>query len=201
MKQKAEDIETLKEKLLAQKKKLVVGIFLFAGIVFLVTGFYIYDIKQKSDAKQLEYEAYKSYFQQKFSRAGELFVRAYEKNKNITYLINAGYAYCLAKDTQKAIEYLNKVASIGDETFSNLAKFKTAMIYLKNNDKASASKLLKEIVNGDSLVMKDVSLFQLAEISENKEESLKYYEEIINKFPSSPLIESAKSELEKLKSN
>ncbi len=81
MKHKAEDVETLKEKLVAQKKKLVIGVFIFLGIVFLITGFYIYNLKQESDAKELEYEAYKALFQRKFSQAGDLFVKAYEKKE------------------------------------------------------------------------------------------------------------------------
>ncbi|MGB9710682.1 MAG: tetratricopeptide repeat protein [Thermodesulfovibrio sp.] len=200
MKQKVEDVETLKEKLFAQKKKLVIGMFIFLGIAVLIAGFYIYNIKQESDAKELEYEAYKALFQKKFSQAGDLFAKAYEKKKKIIYLLNAGYSYSLAEDQRKAIEYLNKVANSDDESFSNLAKFKIAMIYLKNNEKQQAIKTLKEIVNSRSTVMKDVALFELAKI-DNKEEAKKYYEEIINKFPSSELIGIAKEELQKLQSN
>lgn len=198
MKQKPEDVQTLKEKLFAQKKKLVIGIFVFLGIVFLITGFYVYNLKQETDAKELQYEAYKALLQQKFSQAGDLFIKAYEKKKNITYLINAGYAYSFAGDNKKAIEYLSKVASMNDENFSNLAKFKIAMIYLKDNDRERATKTLKEIIDGKSTVMKDVALFEMAKISDNKDEAKKYYEEIINKFPSSTMVESAKAELQKL---
>jgi len=35
----------------------------------------------------------------------------------------------------------------------------------------------------------------------DKTESQKYYQEIINKFPSSPLVDSAKMELQKLQKN
>lgn len=87
---------------------------------------------------------------------------------------------------------------MNDEAFSNLAKFKIAMIYLKNNDKEQAIKVLKEIVSGKSLVMKDVSLFELAKITENKEEARKYYEEIISKFPDSAIVEEAKEALKNL---
>jgi TolA-binding protein len=38
----------------------------------------------------------------------------------------------------------------------------------------------------------------MAKISDNKDEAKKYYEEIINKFPSSTMVESAKAELQKL---
>ncbi len=198
MKHKTEDVETLKEKLIAQKKKLVIGSFIFLGIVFLVTGFYIYNLKQESDAKELEYEAYKALFQKKFSQAGDLFAKAYKKKKKVIYLMNAGYSYSLAEDSKKAIEYLNKVANMNDEALSNLARFKIAMIYLKNNDKEQAIKFLKEIIDGKSIVMKDAALFELAKITDNREESRKYYEELINKFPSSAMTEQAKAELEKL---
>lgn len=198
MKQKPQDVQILKEKLFAQKKKLVIGIFVFLGMIFLMTGFYIYNLKQETDAKDLEYEAYKAFIQKKFSQAGDLFIRAYEKKKNITYLMNAGYAYSFAGDNNKAIEYLTKVANMDEEIFSNLAKFKIAMIYLKNNDKERATKILKEIINGKSPMMKDVALFEMAKISDNKDEAKKYYEEIINKFSSSIMIESAKAELQKL---
>jgi len=48
--------------------------FLYHRILYL-------PFKQQTDAKQLEYEAYKYYFQQKFSQAGSLFAQAYEKRK------------------------------------------------------------------------------------------------------------------------
>lgn len=198
MKQKPQDVQMFKERLLAQKKKLVIGIFVFLSVIFLMTGFYIYNFKQEADAKDLEYEAYKAYAQKKFSKAGDLFIKAYEKKKNIIYLMNAGYAYSFAGDDKKAIEYLTKVANMDEEILSNLAKFKIAMIYLKNNDKERATKILKEIINGKSPIMKDVALFEMAKISDNKDEAKKYYEEIINKFSHSTMIESAKRELQKL---
>lgn len=102
---------------------------------------------------------------------------------------------------KKAIEYLNKVASMEDENFSNLARFKIAMIYLKNNDKASAIKFLNEILNSKTQTMKDAALFKLAKISDKKEEAQKYYQDLINKFPSSPMVESAKAELQKLETS
>ncbi|MCX7723669.1 MAG: tetratricopeptide repeat protein [Thermodesulfovibrio sp.] len=199
MKQRLEDVETIKEKLITQKKRLVAGVLIFLSIVFLITGFYVYSIKKQSDAEEFEYQAYKALMQHKFSQAGDLFIKAYEKNKNINYLLNAGYAYSFAQDNKKAIDYLSKVANMDDETFSNLARFKLAMIYLKNNDKENATKALKEIINGKSLVIKDIALFEMAKISENKEEAIKYYEEIINKFPTSLMVENAKAELKKLR--
>lgn len=112
--------------------------------------------------------------------------------------MNAGYAYSLAEDSKKAIEYLNKVVGMNDEAFSNLAKFKIAMIYLKNNEKEQSVSILKEIVNGKSSVMKDAALFELAKITDNREDAKKYYEEIIRNFSSSPVAEMAKKELEKI---
>jgi len=89
-----------------------------------------------------------------------------------------------------------------DENFSNLARFKIAMIYIKNNDKASAIKFLNEILNSKTQTMKDVALFKLAKISDKKEEAQKILSRLkFNKFPSSPMVESAKAELQKLETS
>lgn len=203
MRNPPEDIYNLKEKILAHKKRLYVGAIIFLLIVSIIVGFYFYNYKKAREAKYLEYEAYKAFFQQKFPLAGDLFRQAYEKKKNISYLLQAGYAYASAGQTEKAIECLSKIASMDDEAFSNLAKFKMAMIYLKNNEKATAVKTLKEILDGRSATIKDIALYELAKISAetNKTEAQKYFQEIIDKYPSSPLVDYAKTELKKLQTN
>ncbi len=189
--------------MISNKKRLHATGVIFFAIIFVIAGSYIYNHKKAIDARNLEYEAYKAYFQQKFSLAGDLFIKAYDKKKNISYLLNAGYAYDSAGQPEKAINCLSRIAGMGDEAFSNLAKFKMAMIYLKNNDRALAVKILKEILNEKSPVMKDIALYEMARIygETDKTESQKYYQEIINKFPSSPLVDSAKMELQKLQKN
>jgi len=210
MRHKEENIENFKEKFFLQKKRIVTGIIIFLFFIILTLGVYIYNLKKESDARELAYEAYKYYLglkrdslsrQQSFLKSADLFIKAYDKKKNIVYLLNAGYAYENGGEIAKAIECLSKVSNAGDENLSNLAKFKIAMIYLKNKDKKQAVKFLKEITSGNSLVMKDMALFELAKITEqeNKEEALKYYDEILKRFPNSPLSDSAKKAVEELK--
>ena len=210
MRHKEENIENFKEKFFLQKKRIVTGIIIFLFFIILTLGVYIYNLKKESDARELAYEAYKYYLglkrdslsrQQSFLKSADLFIKAYDKKKNIVYLLNAGYAYENGGEIAKAIECLSKVSKAGDENLSNLAKFKIAMIYLKNKDKKQAVKFLKEITSGNSLVMKDMALFELGKITEqeNKEEALKYYDEILKRFPNSPLSDSVKKAVEELK--
>jgi hypothetical protein len=210
MRHKEENIENFKEKFFLQKKRIVTGIIIFLFFIILTLGVYIYNLKKESDARELAYEAYKYYLglkrdslsrQQSFLKSADLFIKAYDKKKNIVYLLNAGYAYENGGEIAKAIECLSKVSKAGDENLSNLAKFKIAMIYLKNKDKEQSVKFLKEITSGNSLVMKDMALFELGKITEqeNKEEALKYYDEILKRFPNSPLSDSVKKAVEELK--
>ncbi|MCX8034313.1 MAG: tetratricopeptide repeat protein [Thermodesulfovibrio sp.] len=206
--QKEESIETFRERLLVQKKKILTGAIVFFALILLVTGFYLYNLKKQSDAKELETEAYRYYFgvikdsnlsqQQRFIKSAQLFIEAYNKKKNPTYLLNAGYAYDMAGQKDKAIDTLNKVSGSSDTNLSNLAKVRIAIIYLKNNEQQQAIKKLDEIVNGQSLVMKDFALFQLAKIYEKdkKQEALKYYERLVKDFPQSPFSEIARKFLE-----
>jgi tetratricopeptide (TPR) repeat protein len=206
-----ESIETFKEKLSFQRKRLLIGGIVFLTLLFLIVGFYLYDIKKQSDAKELEAEAYKYYFgvvrelnlsqEQRFFKSAQLFVEAYDKKKNITYLLNAGYSYDMAGKKDEAIEILNKVANIGDYNISNLAKVKIAMIYLRENEIQKAVSKFNEIVNEQSPVMKDFALFQLAKIYEKdkKEESLSYYERLLKNFPHSPFSEVARKMLDSSK--
>ncbi len=210
MQQKKEDnVEIFKEKLFFQRKKLFYFAIVIAFAILLIIGFYAYDLKNESDAKELEAKAYKYYFgniknlnlpqEQRFSEAAKLFMEAYHKKKNYTYLLNAGYAYDMAGQKEKAIEVLNKVEKTKDLNLANLAKIKIAMIYMRNNDTSKAIIKLNEIINDQSQIMKDFAIYQLAKIYEkdNKEESLRYYEKLVKEFPQSPFTELAKNELEK----
>ncbi len=209
MKQKKEEsIETFREKLVSQRKRLLIGGIVFFTLILLIIGFYVYNLKKQSDAKELETEAYRYYFgivknsklsqEQRFLKSAQLFIEAYDKNTNPTYLMNAGYAYDMAGQKDKAIEVLNKALKSSDPNIANLTRVKIAMIYFKNNEMQQGISKLNEIVTGESSVMKDFALFQLAKIYEkdNKEESLKYYEKLIKDFPQSPFSELAKKFLE-----
>ncbi len=209
MKQKKEEgVETFREKLISQRKKLLIGGITFFTIILLITGFYVYNVKQQSDAKELETEAYKYYFgivknlnlsqEQRFIKSAQLFIEANDKKRNPTYLLNAGYAYDMAGQKDKAIETLNKAIKSSDPNIANLARIKIAMIYLKNNEMQQAVNKLNEIVSGSSSVMKDFALLQLAKIyeKEKKEEALKYYEKLAKDFPQSPFSDSVRKFLE-----
>lgn len=209
MKQKKEEgVETFREKLISQRKRLLIGGIAFFTLILLITGFYVYNVKQQSDAKELETEAYKYYFgikknlnlsqEQRFTKSAQLFIEAYDKKRNPTYLLNAGYAYDMAGQKDKAIETLNKAIKNSDPNVANLARVKIAMIYLKNNEMQQAVNKLNEIISGQSSVMKDFALLQLAKIyeKEKKEEALKYYERLAKDFPQSPFSDSARKFLE-----
>lgn len=204
MKQHVEHMENFRERLNLQKKKLIfISAALFL-IILIVLGGYLYTITQQTDAKELESEAYKYYFgiiknvdiskEQRYMKAAQLFMEAYNKRSNLTYLLNAGYAYDMAGQKDKAIEVLNKVVASNDINFTNLALVRIANIYLKHNEKAEAIKKLNEILSRKSDILKDFALYQLGKIyeNENKEESLRYYEKLIKDFPKSPFAEMAK---------
>lgn len=208
MKKQEEHIESFKEKLISQRKKLLTIAIIFISTVFIIMGIYIYNIKQESDAKELESEAYRYYFgliksadlsqEQRFLKSAEFFIKTYEKKKNLSYLLNAGYAYDMAQQKEKALEILNKVIKSGDPDFSNLAKVKVAMIHLKYNEQDLTEKYLMDIINGNSDTLKDFAIFQLAKIYEKdkRKEAMKYYKMIVDKYPNSPFSSLAKSSLE-----
>jgi hypothetical protein len=205
---KEEHIESFKEKLMSQRKKLLNIAIIFITSFVIIMGIYIYDIKQESDAKELEAEAYRYYFglikntelsqDQRFLKSAELFIKAYEKKKNLSYLLNAGYAYDMAQQKEKSLEILNKVVKSGDPNFSNLAKVKIAMIHLKYNEQDLTEKYLMDIINGKSDTLKDFAMFQLAKIYEKdkRQEAMKYYKMIVDKYPNSPFASIAKKFLE-----
>ncbi len=206
---KEENVEIFKEKLILRRKKLLSFAIVLAFAILFILGLYVYNLKNESDAKELEAKAYKYYFgniknqnlpqEQRFLEAAKLFMEAYHKKKNYTYLLNAGYAYDMAGQKEKAIEVLNKVENSKDLNMANLAKIKIAMIYMRNNDTLKAISKFNEIINDHSPIMKDFAIYQLAKIYEkdNKEESLRYYEKLVKEFPQSPFNELAKNELEK----
>lgn len=186
--------QTFKEMLLSERKKILLVLAIFLALVGIFLGVYIFKLIKQDKAKHYEYEAYNSYHKQDFKQAADLFLKAYENEKNMVYLLNAGYALSLAGDDRKAVEVLKKVENSKNEVFSNMAKFKLAMI-LKKTDRDEAVKKLQEIVNGKSDLLKDAALYELAKIYEeyDKEKAKTYYDEILKRFPSSPFVGTLKS--------
>lgn len=206
--QKEQTVENFREKLFIQRKKMLIAAGILFTLLMLLTGFYIYKIKMESDAKELEYEAYRYYtgrvknseltMQQRMTKAAQLFTDAYGKRKNITYLLNAAYAYERAGEKEKSIEILNRVATSSDPNFSNLARVKIAMIHIKNNKNDMAVKELDEILKDKNTTMQDFALYQLGKLyeRENRQEALKYYKLLVEKFPGSEFSKLVKPLLE-----
>ena len=183
-------------------------IALSAAIV--IGGMALYRFNAHDKAHQLEYEAYKTYYnlyqktplsgQDKAQKAIELYQQAYEKRKSPRLLLSIADAYTtLGKDDEalKTLEDFTKRFA-REEALMPLALQKMAGIQIRKGNKAEALKVLDRIVAAPGDMLKDIVLVQKARMLEQdgkKDEATALYKELTEKYPASPYLEEAKGKI------
>jgi predicted negative regulator of RcsB-dependent stress response len=183
-------------------------IALSAAIVIGGMALYLFNAHDK--AQQLEYEAYKTYYnlyqktplsgQDKAQKAIELYQQAYEKRKSPRLLLSIADAYTtLGKDDEalKTLEDFTKRFA-REEALMPLALQKMAGIQIRKGNKAEALKVLDRIVAAPGDMLKDIVLVQKARMLEQdgkKDEATALYKELTEKYPASPYLEEAKGKI------
>jgi predicted negative regulator of RcsB-dependent stress response len=198
--------DQLKEK---QKAVLTYGAAIAVAIVA-VAGFFFYQYSEGEKARQLEYEAYKVYFneyqkqpisaQEGYQKALNLFQQAYNKKKSarlLLYIASANAELGKYDDALRGLDQLAKNYS-SDNDVLPLAYQKMADIQLKKGNKADALKALDTLYKANGTIYKDLALIESARILESegkKEEALAKYRELMDKFKASPFIGEAAAKL------
>ncbi|MEW6110263.1 MAG: tetratricopeptide repeat protein [Nitrospirota bacterium] len=203
-------LHDIKESLQKKQKTVFVYSIIAASAVLVIAGilFYNYNARQKSG--QLEYEAYKIYYdlyqkntpakQEKYQKALELFQQAYSKKKSPRLLLYIADAYSQLGRYDEALNTLNAFTNkyIDEKNLLPLAYNKMAVIYLKKGNKDEALKTLDSLYKLPVDIYKDMALIESARILENdgkKAEAASKYKELTEKFPESPFYEEAKNRL------
>lgn len=198
--------DTLRER---QRSAIIYGSVIAVMILF-VAGFFIYSYNSRQQAKELEYQAYKTYYStfpqganqtEKFTRALDLFNKAYDTSKSPTslfYIANCYYELGRYDEAIKTLkDFTEKYSS--DKQMAPLAYQKMAIVSSVKGDVNGALKALDALYNLKSDIYKDFSLIESAKLLEKEgktDEAKKKYDDLVKKFPNSPFAEEAKAKLQ-----
>jgi predicted negative regulator of RcsB-dependent stress response len=203
-----DSFEGIKKVLEKKQKSLVTYGLIALSAAIVIGGIAVYRFSANDKARQVEYEAYKIYYnmyqktplagQEKAQKALELFQQAYEKNKSPKVLLFIADAYTeMAKydDALKALDEFTK-RFVREEALIPLAYQKMVALQLKKGSKEEAIKSLDKISGSPGDMLKDFALIQKARMLEQdgkKDEAIVKYKELAEKYPQSPYAEEAKT--------
>lgn len=197
------------KKVFEEKQKSLVAYGLIAlSAAIVIGGIAVYRFSANDTARQLEYEAYKTYYnmyqttplsgQEKAQKALGLFQQAYEKKKSPRILLFIADAYAEMAKYDDALKTLDEFTNrfVREEALLPLAYQKMVALQLKKGSKDEALKTLDRISGASGDMLKDFVLIQQARMLEQdgkKEEATAKYKELAEKYPNSPYTEEAKT--------
>ncbi len=196
---------------LKEKQKTVVSYGVASAVaVVIVAGFIFYRYSEAEKARQIEYEAYKVYYneyqkqplsnQERYQKALDLFQQAYNKKKSarlLLYIASADMELGKYDEALKGLYQLTKNYA-SDKDILPLAYQKMADIQLKKGNKAEALKALDALYKSSGTIYKDLALIESAKVLESegrKEEALAKYKELTEKFKNSPFFAEAQTKI------
>lgn len=197
------------KKVFEKKQKSLVAYGLTAlSAAIVIGGIAVYRFSANDKARQLEYEAYKTYYnmyqmtplagQEKAQKALELFQQAYEKKKSPRILLFIADAYAEMAKYDDALKTLDEFTNrfVREEALIPLAYQKMVALQLKKGSKDEALKTLDRIAGASGDMLKDFALIQQARMLEQegkKDQAIAKYKELAEKYPQSPYTEEAKT--------
>jgi len=128
----------------------------------------------------------------------ESFSKAYEVRKSADLKFSMGLCYFDLGQNDEAIKAFQEVGESTDARFAGLGQYKVAMVQLKKGDSAKALAALEKVVLTRNAPLQDMALVEMGKIlaAQGKTEEAKAkYQEVMTKFPKSPLAEEAKLRL------
>ncbi len=200
-----QDFKSVIEK--KQKTLVAYGLVALSAII-VISGIVLYRYNANVKAQQLEYDAYKTYYNlyqktplpapEKAAKALELYRQAYEKKKSARLLLSiAAVSEELGKHEEalKALDDLTRRFS-RDAVHVPLAYQMISDIQLRKGNRDEARKALDKITAAPGEMLKDAVLAQKARMLEQdgkKDEAKVLYKQLIETYPDSPYGEEAKA--------
>ncbi len=200
----------IKDQLKGKQKTVFVYGAVIAVAIVVAAGFFFYQYSEGEKARQLEYDAYKVYYnefqkqpfapQERYQKALDLFQQAYSKKKSarlLLYISSADAELGKYDDALKGLDQLVKNYS-SDKDILPLAYQKMADIQIKKGNKGEALKALDALYKSNVIIYKDLALVESARLLESegkKDEALAKYKELADKFKDSPFLAEALAKL------
>src|SRR5208283_2336068 len=196
-----ETVADLRNRLKKRQKTLVYAFLAACLIIITVGSVFVYHRIIAGRAQELEYEGYKiltSAPNQKtpanelFNNALEKFNASFAEKKNPIVLLYIASCDDGIDKYDEAIKPLKKIIDeYPDPKISSLAYYKMAIIYLNKGDVNNALKTFDTLIAVKDALLQDMALMESGrtlELVGRTEEAKNKYNELINKFPSSPLV-------------
>ncbi|HSB51321.1 MAG TPA: tetratricopeptide repeat protein [Dissulfurispiraceae bacterium] len=204
-----ETIGDIRERLKEKQRLLIYALVVFVLITASVGGFIVYSRVSLSKAAELEAEAYKVFYGEagtppaasadRYKKALQLFKESYGQKRTapvLLYIANCYYELGNYDDTIRTLKDFQNQFS--DPELVPLSYMKMAMAFLKKNESDNALTTLKSLYSIKNSALQDVALMESAKILESQgksEEARNTYQELVNKFPQSPLAGEVKKKL------
>lgn len=204
----ADRLTDIKDKLREKQKSLLTYSIGVLVVVLVVAGIFLYNYNARQKANEIEYEAYKYYYnehtkiplsgQERYQKALDLFKQAYAIRKSprvLLYVANSYYELGKYDEALAALsDFVKRYSS--EKDLLPLAYEKTAQIELKKGNREQALKTLDTLYKTPGTIYKDTALIESARILESEGktgEAMTKYKEIADKFKDSPYYEEAKA--------
>lgn len=209
-----EKLSLLKDTLQRRQRialKIGVGIVV---IIIAVAGFLLYSYFSASNAKKIEYEAYRVFYggvpeqaqnkEEKYRKSLEAFKKAYDTKKSPIPLLYIAACYSELGQYEESLKTLQEFARkySNEERLLPLAYRKMAIIYSQKGDTVETKKILDALYNLKGDIYKDFALVEYGRLFENEgkpDEARKKYEELVLRFPASPYKGEAEMKLSRKK--
>lgn len=203
----------IRERLKERQRILIYGAVIFIAVVISVIAFTVYTKTSTNKALGLELEGYKLFYgdyddrilttpAERYQKALKVFKDSYAAKKQphiLLYIANCHYELGSYDEAIKALRELN--SQFSDPTIISLSYYKMAMAYVKKGDMDNALASLKNLLSIKDSALQDMALLESGKILElmgRKDDAKIKYNEIINKFPKSPLLNEARARMEKI---
>jgi len=200
----------LRDTLKARQKTLLKYGSIVLVVIIVIAGFLFYTYSLQKKAKELEYEAYKIYYNvyqkqplsrgEQYKKAMDIFKKAYDTRKSpVSLFYIAGCYYELGQydDVLNTLkEFVQRYSN--EERFIPLVYQKMAMVYLRKGNINEAMNAIDSMYNLKGDIYKDLALIEYARLLEREgkiEEAKKKYKELTTQFPDSPFSDEAKTKL------
>ncbi|HKN18184.1 MAG TPA: tetratricopeptide repeat protein [Dissulfurispiraceae bacterium] len=204
-----ETVADIRKKFQERQSTLVYAFLIFVLIVIIVGALVVYHRSSVAKAKEMEYEGYKIFSgatatqyaspADRFKEALEKFKASFAAEKSPTALLNIANCYYELGNLDEALKTLKELTGqYSDPKITSLAYYKMAITFIRKGDLNSALNTFGIISSIKDAPLHDMALIESGKILESMgktEEAKGKYKELINKFPTSPLVNDANSRL------
>lgn len=204
-----QSVEHLRERLQERQRMLVKGGVAVLAAIVIAVGVFVYMDNAKAKAAAYELEAYRHLAgadpasaklsnADRVKKALDAFTKAYAERKSMDLRFAIGLSYYDLGNLDEAIKVFQEVGESSDARFAGLGLYKLAMVQLKKGDPDKALAALNRLVLTRNAPLQDLALVESGKILQAQgkaEEAKAKFQEVITKYPKSPLAAEAKASL------